>query len=106
VVSHIKERAEMIGKETHPVILKNDSGSREVFSRRLMLLKVLTVVCLCIATVFYGVRILSEGPEQPATTERKGAMFLTKQNSLAKQGIPPIDVSAPAKTETATFALG
>jgi hypothetical protein len=104
--SHIEARAEMIGKETHAVMLKNDSGSREVFSKRLMLLKILTVTCLGIGAMFYGGRILGEGPEESAASERKRAMFLTKQNSVATQGIPPIDLSAPGRTETATFALG
>ncbi len=71
-----------------------------------MILKILTVACLGIASVFYGIRIMRQGPEEPATTERKEAMFLTRQNSVANQGIPPIDLSAPTKTETATFALG
>jgi hypothetical protein len=96
----------MIGKETHALILKNDSGSREFFSKRLMLLKILTVTCLGIGAMFYGVRILSEGPEESAASERKRAMFVVRQNSVANQGIPPIDLSAPGRTETATFALG
>jgi len=96
----------MIGKETHKSIAKDNSGSREIISKRLMLLKVLTVVCLCIAAVFYGVKILSGGPEEPSATERKGAMSLARQNFVANQGIPPIDLSAPGHTETATFALG
>ena len=84
----------------------NNSGSRHIFSNRHMILKILTVACVGISAFFYGIRIMSEGPEESATTERKEAMFLTSQNSLAHQGIPPIDLSAPAKTETATFALG
>jgi hypothetical protein len=29
-----------------------------------------------------------------------------KDSALLKTGIPPIDAAAPAKTETATFAMG
>lgn len=31
---------------------------------------------------------------------------MVKDSALVKTGIPPIDAAAPAKTETATFALG
>ncbi len=31
---------------------------------------------------------------------------MTKDSVLLKAGIPPIDAAVPAKTETATFALG
>lgn len=37
--------------------------------------------------------------------ERK-TMTLTPTSSVHKAVIPPIDASAPTKTETATFALG
>jgi hypothetical protein len=37
--------------------------------------------------------------------ERK-TMALTKASSVRKAAIPPIDVSVPTQTETATFALG
>ena len=40
-----------------------------------------------------------------ATKERE-IMATTKTNSMPSIGIPPIDASAPLKTETATFALG
>ena len=97
----------MIGKETHELIAKDSSGSREHFSKRIMILKISMVVCLGIAATFYGVRILSEGPGESAATERKDTMSVATQNSVANQSmIPPIDLSAPAKTETATFALG
>ena len=38
-------------------------------------------------------------------SERK-TMTLTPTSSVHKVAIPPIDASAPTKTETATFALG
>lgn len=96
----------MVGKETHTLTVQNNSGSRDIFYSRRMILKILTLACLSIVFVLYGVRTMSEAPEEPPTTERKEAMFPTRQNSVANQGIPPIDLSAPTKTETATFALG
>lgn len=96
----------MVGKEIHTLTVQNNGGSRDIFSNRDMILKILPVAFLGIASVLYGVRIMSKGPEESATTERKRAMFLTRQNFVANQGIPPIDLSAPAGTETATFALG
>jgi hypothetical protein len=38
--------------------------------------------------------------------KERGTMAMSKVNSIPKPTIPPIDGSAPAKTETATFALG
>jgi hypothetical protein len=71
-----------------------------------MILKILTVGCLGIASLVYGITIMSKGSEEPATTERNETMYLTKQNPVTNQGIPPIDLSVPARIETATFALG
>ena len=96
----------MIGKETHTLIAKNNSAYRDILSNRHMILKIAMVACLGIAAVLYGLRILSKGPEESVTSERKQAMSLARKNSVANQGIPPIDLSAPAKTEIATFALG
>jgi hypothetical protein len=40
-----------------------------------------------------------------ATKERE-IMAVTKTNSMPNVAMPPIDCSAPLKTETATFGLG
>jgi hypothetical protein len=40
------------------------------------------------------------------TTQDTKTMQLAQQNSTADRTIPPIDAAAPAKTETATFAMG
>jgi hypothetical protein len=93
-------------KETHSLIAKNTSGFRDIFRNRHTIIKIAIAACLVIIVIPYGLRITTEGPEKPATTERKGAMFLAKQNSGANQEMRPIDLSAPAKTESATFALG
>ena len=95
----------MFGKEAHSLAVPNNSGSRDIFSKR-HILKILTIACLGTASLLYGITIMSKGPEEPITTERNKAMYVTKRNSVADQAIPPIDLSAPTKTETATFALG
>jgi hypothetical protein len=105
VIFHIEARAEMI-KETHSLIAENSSGLRDIFLNRHTIIKIAITACLGITAVLYGLRITTEGPEESAVSERKGAMFLARQNSGANQEIPPIDLSAPAKTESATFALG
>jgi hypothetical protein len=40
------------------------------------------------------------------TTQETKTMRLAQQNSSPDRTIPPIDAAAPAKTETATFAMG
>ncbi|MGO9118423.1 MAG: hypothetical protein ACLQPD_12565 [Desulfomonilaceae bacterium] len=95
----------MFGKEAHSLVVPNNSGSRDIFSNRHMILKILTVA-LGIASLVYGITTMSKGSEEPTTTERNEAMFLTKQNSVINRGIAPIDLSVPARIETATFALG
>jgi len=73
---------------------------------RLTILKILTIACLSIVLLLYGIRIIKEGLEIPTTTERSEIMFVTKQNSAVKHGLPPIDVSDRGNTQAATFALG
>ena len=102
----MKARTRMFGKEAHSIVVPNNTGSRDIFSDRHMILKILTIACLGIASLLYGITIVSHGSERPATTERNEAMYVSKQNSVMNQGIPPIDLSVPARIETATFALG
>jgi hypothetical protein len=40
------------------------------------------------------------------TSKEGETMAMTKMNPMPSVAIPPIDASAPIKTETATFALG
>ncbi len=96
----------MSGKEAYSFVIPKNSGPRDIFSNRPMIFTILTVACVAIASLLYGITIISKGSEEAATTERKQAMFLKNQNSLTNQAIPPIDLSVPAKIETATFALG
>ena len=96
----------MFGKEAHSIVVPNNAGSRDIFSNRRMILKILTIACLGIVFLLYGITIVSQGSEEPAATERNEAMFLAKQNTVTNSAIPPIDLSVPARIETATFALG
>lgn len=45
-------------------------------------------------------------PEDIHKTKESGAMEMTQTKKDHACTIPPIDISAPSRTETATFALG
>jgi hypothetical protein len=59
--------------------------------------RILVVVC-CVGLVL-GVIYL-------ASTKEKETMALTETEVRTRAATPPIDVAAPTRTETATFALG
>jgi hypothetical protein len=60
----------------------------------------------CQPAVEIQAEALAEGGcPAPATLPEEGTTDMAK-NDVYKTIIPPIDASAPAKTETATFALG
>ena len=60
----------------------------------------------CQPTVKTQTEALPEGGcPVPATLPEEGTPDMAK-NDVYNATIPPIDASAPAKTETATFALG
>ena len=56
--------------------------------------------------LFGGCFFFLEACDKMDGTREKETMAMTKMNSVPKVPIPPIDASVPAKTETATFALG
>jgi len=91
---------------TQPDVMSHESRFGTTFSDKHTIFKIWTVAGLCIASLFYGVTLMNNRQQAPATAERKETMFLAKQKSVVTDAIPPIDASAPAKTETATFALG
>jgi hypothetical protein len=95
----------MDDKETQS-IPGRQSPWKQAFLNGRSTFKLLAVVCLAIASALYAVNIMSKGPESSETTARRGKMSLTKQNSVTHQAVPPVDISMPAKTATATFALG
>ncbi len=90
--------------ENHPI--SEPRGAERPFLGKRMIFIILVVAGFGTATLFYAGRIIGQAPEAPAMTERMAPMFVTKPNSAANPGIPPIDLSAPGKIETATFALG
>ncbi|MGO8880104.1 MAG: hypothetical protein ACLPVO_06740 [Desulfomonilaceae bacterium] len=96
----------MTYKEVQPDIVSPKGGSEHAFLYGTAIFAILVVACLGIASYFYGSRIMSQGREAPATTERRETMLVTQQKPSTNHRMPPIDVSMPAKTETATFALG
>ena len=53
-----------------------------------------------------GLFLFLEACDKINGTGEKETMAMTKINSVPSLPIPPIDASAPAKTETATFGLG
>ncbi len=57
-------------------------------------------------SIFLGFGLFLHACDNMKTTKEREIMAMTKTNSMPSVGIPPIDGSAPLKTETATFALG
>ncbi len=96
----------MTYKEGQPDIVSPKGYSEHAFLNGRVIFAILVVACLGIVSLLYGSRIMSQGLEAPATTERRETMLVTQQKSSTNHRIPPIDVSVPSKTETATFALG
>ncbi len=93
----------MHGKEPIWSVLSNNFPA-DIFSDWQAIIKLL--LCFAIASLLYGVTILRQGSQNPGAAERNKTMFVAQENSLINQTIPQIDLSAPAKVETATFALG
>ena len=96
----------MTDKEPQPPVGSHETSSKRAIRHRGLILAILTVGCLCIASLLYAVRIMSDGPEAPTTTLMRDTMFFTQQKPMVNHTIPPIDLSAPDQTATATFALG
>ena len=57
-------------------------------------------------SIFLGFGLFLHACDNMKATKEREIMAMTKTNSIPSIGIPPIDASAPLKTETATFALG
>ena len=62
------------------------------------------LVFLIIIVFLLGLVLFIQACDPVAATKERENM--TKTNSVPYQARPPIDLSGPAKTETATFALG
>ncbi len=57
-------------------------------------------------SIFLGLGLFLHACDNMKATKEREIMAMTKTNSMQSIEIPPIDASAPLKTETATFALG
>ena len=62
------------------------------------------LVFLIIIVFFLGLVLFIQACDPGVATKERENM--TKTNSVSYKTRPPIDLSGPAKTETATFALG
>jgi len=84
----------------------DETEAKQSLTNRRMILKIAMVGCLGIGFLAYGVGILTRSHGAQATAERMETMPLAQQNAAPNHSLPPIDAVAPARTETATFALG
>jgi hypothetical protein len=55
---------------------------------------------------FLGLNILKDSGERLGTIKERKTMKLAQHSPVLHRVIPPLDAAAPAKTETATFAMG
>jgi hypothetical protein len=94
----------MNGTEELPVQVSHDR--EQTLLRKHTIFKILAVACVGIVLSLYVVITATQNQDSPATSDRRQTMFLGNPNPTTNPRIPPIDVAAPAKTETATFALG
>jgi hypothetical protein len=86
--------------------VKVSGNSKRTLLGKHALFKVLTVAAVGIGFMLYVAMAVSKNQDSPTASDRRETMFLGKENSTANHRIPPIDAAVPAKTETATFALG
>jgi len=57
-------------------------------------------------SLFLVVSLFLQGCHKMKTAKERKIAVMTEADSMPTVAIPPIDSSAPLKTETATFALG
>jgi len=69
-----------------------------------MLIKILATRVSFAAILVLVLTLMAAGEGGMLTATQEGTMM--KDAAVLKTGIPPIDAVAPAKTKTATFALG
>jgi hypothetical protein len=75
-------------------------GGQELFKSRKWIFLAETILILI------GLGLSLHACDHVGATKEREIMEMTKANSTLNHAIPPIDVSAPLRTETATFALG
>jgi hypothetical protein len=93
----IRKRSDS-SKETFQRPLENDGLSKRAF------LKGMAFACLGIAPFLNTCSIFGDGDTNQGSVSKPGNP--AKKGSVPEMAKPPIDLAAPAKTETATFALG
>ena len=59
-----------------------------------------------VIAVFIGFGLFLHACENRGATKEREIMAVTQTNLMPNVAVPPIDRSAPLRTETATFALG
>ena len=74
--------------------------------RRFLIVSGIFVAALMVMFLSVGCQKQGSGEAQIAAPKEKTNMAQTSTQIQEKAVIPPIDASAPARVETATFALG
>ena len=90
----------MFGCGTHPLVFlprKTMTGNG---------LKRIAGACFAAAALLVASNVMSRQSNGPEPLEEKRDMIIAQEQLKRKTELPPIDASAPAHTETATFALG
>jgi len=80
--------------------LRHDRSTQghPILSRRIFLTEIIVV--------FFGLVLFLQACDRVEATREGENISLTTMISVPSMARPPIDGAAPAKTETATFALG
>jgi hypothetical protein len=91
---------------TQPYGKPEEDTMKRRYANRRTIMGIVAFACLGIGLAVYGFGSMSNIPGTPPMAERTDTMYATHKNPASNRGILPIDASAPARTETATFALG
>jgi hypothetical protein len=79
------------------------SPENEGLSKRTFL-KVVAFACLGVGPFLNTCSMVNSGDQNPGSVKKPDGP--ANNGSVPKAARPPMDLAAPAKTETATFALG
>jgi hypothetical protein len=93
-------------ERTQPAVVNYKGGSKQTFRNRRSILKLFVGACLVIASLLIAAQIMNGGFKNRKTTEARKKMFAATAKAEPNHPIPPVDAYAPARIETATFALG
>lgn len=87
-------------------VAREPHGFSQASLTRRTLMKGLALTFLVFVPLLQGCRLLENHGENREAGKEEKLMELERSNVIAEVAIPPIDAAAPARTETATFALG